>query len=1456
MKLKCRINGLDYDIVQGASFVDNFNETLDSGTICLDQVRKINDIFPYDDVYIWNSDEEFVGYPDNGGNPLPSFFKHMLIDSFSEELLTLENELYRYTINLFSETKKLEKIILPNISITQSLKQEEKRTCWFYLKKYLELYSPKYKKVLDSNEETWEYEQKYTISESGTNHNGIVENLKDLFDSTICPEMSFTNPSLKDVLTQIMLVKDIIPFVKNDVVYGLDIGNLAGTFNREEGNNRPVNFSSGSMSSSNFATDARREYGNALSQENSARCVEYIGFRNPNGVFLDLENLTVQTRYPIYKINKFYICYYKKYEIRDINDSSSILKSGVFLCKHDMTKLILQNSVRNSLTTNWQSFVSGDSEQSRTISYTQPELLDEGLDFASRFKLCTVGYDIGTNQISGWGTSYEYLNFLWFQEKKTYIENIINLLENINPGDTGAIGDDITKAELMKGFEGNLFFPQIGFDSIVALNSSGISEENISNKIKSMFFEIDYDAFYNGVVSHSKDDIEKDDITTVDNCSSALTVLEMDGLQQKEKMDRLGNKIFKFTARYDRDNGGARYSRVQNVGTYDEKTNSIVYMREYQVYDNLILANYEATHEYVLKNYFTSVWAKYRTYSLMSYGESIKRSENRRQLVLLSEDKKYYESVNESNQILTKTLLSAFSPTEIDENGGKIINSDKINAGFFRFQEGVDANSGKEYGGYFLSDINSFACGNSICFNIAMDDNVSGGNYIKNLSESLSIFDGSSSSTEQKTTQEWWQMVASSSDAFAQNIGVYVCHFDKNMYFAPSKTEESVVTSQDNIRKFFDLPKFNYNSEYVSKEIGEVYPLCKDNKEIVDFTFQFDYITNKNSNVLLSSWFGKLNDMLGIYKKFDKDKKIVSDSSTSKVFDYYIWMYDERPSADLAGFNMAIKIDKNTFNNLDIQTLQGVTPIKTFWKYNNNNYVWAWNRGSSSDLIIAKSEINSNAILLIEGIKNIVKDGNKKIELNWNINGNRKLKTYDFGIFESPDFTGEWPYFYGDSITLNFEKEENGFYWFKGRYIGEVQIQPSPPPLIPPYYDDDYNKKWYNNLFSHIGFWWENDKKGAENVDELNSNNSETGTGGFFSDRDYEEVGKNMYVITSSEKMKKDLVYSYFTLDNVPENFTVRENSVPSAFSVNDSEIPGIFKINVNADLFRKIPFGAKNVKSIQYYYKDEKDVLHFVFGINLEQDANGNSIFENIPIYLSLIDKRDMTVYNSEHMPVGKAANYVESEKVYGDKQYYDALPILPNEYQLVRYLKGDGNSRVNTPIPIYDISVLEVECVKGIPELHSVIAGAYNSVRDREYSLISDEGQYYSNHLGQIVSYDTEEEAKKIKLSCKSGLFYVNNELIGGELDDSRVPTEIGQLGLFYYGGRTTKQTNKFDGKIYSCKVGKLISYGRFNEKKKVLISNILYPCIRKSDNVPGFYDIKEDRFYPGDGQFKYEF
>ena len=196
MKLKCKINEVVYDnIVLGQSFSEEYNETLDSGSIIISHVPMIEDLKPYTDVFIWDSNYDFQGFYNDkilmsgveytfddydlsfkNENNQKVFFKHLLIDTFNESMINLKNlsnnlgikgqePLYEYKIQLFSEAKGLEVVSLPNISLTQPLDIYYKKTAWEIINKYIDMYSPVYKVVLNKNEKIWSFKKKYKVSE-------------------------------------------------------------------------------------------------------------------------------------------------------------------------------------------------------------------------------------------------------------------------------------------------------------------------------------------------------------------------------------------------------------------------------------------------------------------------------------------------------------------------------------------------------------------------------------------------------------------------------------------------------------------------------------------------------------------------------------------------------------------------------------------------------------------------------------------------------------------------------------------------------------------------------------------------------------------------------------------------------------------------------------------------------------------------------------------------------------------------------------------------------------------------------------------------------------------------------------------------------------------------------------------------------------------------------------------
>ena len=863
----------------------------------------------YDFSYTILDEIEYIYVPDRKETiEYNGFYKHFLVDQYVEEMLNLDENpekiLYKYKIELFSETKKLETIQIPNFSVTQPQHGGEKKSVYSYIVDVVNMYNPTYKTSIDRNDKKWTYNKKYSVDES----------LKGIFENLYCPDFTLNNPNLRDVLAQLMVVADMIPYVEDDIIKAMDITKRTGNFDRNIGEITNI---VGSRTSSNHCDNLKRTYSNALSQENTAHSIEYVGFRNSSSSMLTLENLKLETRFPIYKINKMYMCYYKKarvvskiswesgisypYGQKVTKDNVMIVciktggsstefiaeewgvlnKDKIFLCKQDITKLILLEQERNLISQDWTELI--DKKDSFT-----------SVDEMATYKFCTLGYSIGSNEINGFGTKYDYFESYRWDKTATYIQNILGIMDRIYPyGIYAEEYFELEEGETLSGIPIESFdidenFIKQYFNYFKKL--SVFPFDNAALGLKSLVFQIDYNAFYNGTIYHSKD-TDRDDIVINDNSSSSLTLLEQDGIHQKEKANRFSNKTMQISARY------KNINELQKLGTvynYDDEEDIIIYHRQYSIFDNLITCSYTGSKDYVLKNYFTSVYAKHRPYNLMSYGESVRRSENRKMYMMLSRDNAYTENENEKFEIKSfdqgsfiENIFSFFKPDEYTNKKNDLKKRHKINYGYYSYGDS-----------YFASDINSFNSGNSICFNVAMYDNVSAGLYLdKNQLEpdmdwnsSLGLVgkdekDNTISinlTDDQKTyirgsKQKWYLTVDDAKTGHAEIMGFYIGHkddekFSKKLY---NCDETSINQIKENIIKdeFFAYPKIK-NVNDITNVIGKNYLLNKDNKEIIDMTFQIEIMKDiKDNNLFFSDWMLKLSDLIAVNNKFDSDEK-------------------------------------------------------------------------------------------------------------------------------------------------------------------------------------------------------------------------------------------------------------------------------------------------------------------------------------------------------------------------------------------------------------------------------------------------------------------------------------------------------------------------------------------------------------------------------------------------------
>lgn len=618
----------------GLVYKEEYNETRDSATIVVRSKEHI-DVEPFDYVIIEG---------DVRGNAIVP--KAMDVDSVSEDQTSFgDDPSYDTTISLFSETKELERVTLPNLSITMR-KGETPRSVAFYIERYLNQYAPLYKVTTMSS---FSYEKAWILPQS----------VIDRFSSVDCPEFSWNKPTLYEVLTDLMQVDDCIPVIHDHTIGFIDLKERKGEAD-DSGFFRVVRGQSSQDYNQNLTVNMQ----NAISNR-PVNMVDYISMRNEGEAILTSDNMQLITQKPIYEINKVTAIVLYSYETGSVGNRHY---------EHYFMELDITQSVKEKMAYDVLSPIPVE------IGGSNPyEARENFAQLAQTHQIANVWFTRGGRFIEGFGKDFQFYN-------RTEIA-----IQYILRGTIG-ITDVFTDAFNYGDYRDIMF--KVEYTSLGEINVNIGKNSPLRNPHMAVF----------------------------DNQGSSYVDIGQQSLFEYAKANRLANKIIEINGTYTDESDVPELAE-----TYD---GSVIFSRELQFQDDIILFHAYATENYVLSNFFTSVRAKRRSWAIASGKEALTRHENAKLYIEFSRHRK------------TDSTLTTMWSGHFDSEGPETLlsplykryNDDSVKLAAIYTVGEVDAttypNVASSSTARFVLDCQASATGMSLSFSVQFADNYSAGEKI------------------------------------------------------------------------------------------------------------------------------------------------------------------------------------------------------------------------------------------------------------------------------------------------------------------------------------------------------------------------------------------------------------------------------------------------------------------------------------------------------------------------------------------------------------------------------------------------------------------------------------------------------------------------------------------------------------------------------------------------------
>lgn len=792
MAYKLKVKDKIYDLKDGFTIKEELNETLDSATgIEFETFHEEFNGVPFDHAVIFDDENKITE-------------KHFLIDTYDDEVYSFEANMednnHHYVVKLFSETKGLERVTLPNLTVTQPT-TGTKKTVLFTMKKIEYCYFPIYKKYDSSleNQKHYKYAEKYEYTTA----------TEQKFDGFTCPEFQWNEPTLREVLTDLFSVDDCIPVVRQ--------GQISYYSLKEKGNpidTSKLSYSKRTMSSGDFVGELTLNMKNAIGH-NKTVCCEYISLQAPEGNgTLTTENGVIKTHNPIYSIRKIvvYLC-----------DHSRVVFTNVAGRWH---KVDVSSRVKEYEDWNILSGVKVSSSMYNDLpSWTDANGLTE-----KEHKINYLYYERGKNEIHNIGKIYDsswtaLSNFLLRVVGKT-IQNVYQTgtIETLGSKDNSLI-------------DPRELFCYVEYETVVE-HPMHVGKYLPSPHPENRVF-----------------DAQKDSYVDVQHQS----------IFEYAKVERLGNKIREIYGEYFNE------TDIPQLGDYigDE----ILFSREVTYFDNILLFKGYLTPHYVLKDYYTGVMAKKRSWEIAKGSEALTRHDIYKYYIESSFTPKYDTFLNTAVDpfgIVTRAYDVTTDHNAVERFLSAMTNHDankNLVHAFIRTQANGTYYPTNEPGfvkGLIL-DLSTEVQGSSLCFTFGFNDNFKAAEYIT------------------KDGDEYVQ-------SFYRYCGENDGYFETATIYLLGKTYGIGKSDPGDIDAVLDLPEIveeDPNAGYYSADDNQYYininyerPLfeyycatfendglrivtynSKDNREITKWSIQFEYCAD-TADIIIKQRLIDLCDMV------------------------------------------------------------------------------------------------------------------------------------------------------------------------------------------------------------------------------------------------------------------------------------------------------------------------------------------------------------------------------------------------------------------------------------------------------------------------------------------------------------------------------------------------------------------------------------------------------------------